>query len=76
MSLEDAIGLLLFITTQGAPTVSCPPALDLNLDQSVNLADGIVLLERLFGPGSPPDPFPSCGFGNSVDLFCDQFECP
>lgn len=60
--IGDAVVLLNYLFVAGAPVPPCLDALDVNDDATVEIDDGLQLLQYLFGSGPAPlPPFPAEG---------------
>ncbi len=76
LDLADATSILLFVFG-GLDDLACRAAADFNSDDSVDVSDGIALLNFLFMAGAPPEaPYERPGWLNTAgadqELGCDQ----
>jgi hypothetical protein len=73
--LSDAFSILLSLFGGGAlPAAPCEAALDVDDNQSLDVADAVTLLRYIFQAGSaPPAPFPECGAALAGGLPCGEF---
>ena len=79
IDLSDAIGIFGFLFLGNPAALPCEDATDTDDNGTIELTDGVFLLNALFvGGTSPPAPYESCGRDPTEDLLgCGEFTgCP